>query len=133
MPSTGWLATTHLPAALTIPCAVLLAALGVWQLRRPTKAGTPPSRTRIRRASMMARIALLAPLVVGLSLVDPALRPATYVWTWGAATGLLALGVCFAAADVANNMRLRTRAQRALDQEVLAWEPEPEPEPDPWR
>jgi len=69
---------------------------------------------------MGVRVALLGPLVWGLSFADPAAEPLEYVWVWGAAVGLLALSFLLTAADVANSARLRERARRDLEAEALA-------------
>lgn len=114
------LADTHLTAWVSVPGALVLAALALIQLLRAVAPGTPPSRTRIRRASMGVRIALLVPVVIGLSFADPATDPLRYVWSWAAAMVLLAISFVVTSIDMVNNLRVRAIAQQELALGVLA-------------
>lgn len=114
------LAAVHLSPWISVPLGIVLAALAAWQLQRPVAPGTPPSRTRIRRFSMLVRIALIVPVVIGLSFADPDVVPWRYVWTWGAAMLLLATSFIVTAIDMTNTARVQAQAQHDLALAALA-------------
>lgn len=109
------LATIHLSAAVSVPGALALAALGLWFMRQPTDPEGPPARRLIRQLSMSVRILLLVPMVIGLSFADPDLAPLRYAWAWGVAALLLLLSVLIAGLDVAHSLAHVARQQSELD------------------
>ena len=104
----------HLPAAFTIPLAVVVALiiLGYW--RRLGTPEVPQSRRRIRRASLAVILAALPVTVAALSFAD---APNPYVVTWVLVMLCVGLVLITAALDLANTARLsrETRRQRFLE------------------
>ena len=62
---------TMVPAAVSVPAAIALAALLAWYFVRLGRAEVPRGRRRLRRASIVCALAALVPLVRALTFVHP--------------------------------------------------------------
>lgn len=62
---------TMVPASVSVPAAIALAALLAWYFVRLGRAGVPRGRRRLRRASIACAMVALFPLVRALTFVHP--------------------------------------------------------------
>lgn len=103
----------HVAPWVTAPLgAVVGLALG-WLWWWQGRDGVPPSRRRIRRASLLLGLVLVPMLVAGLSFVDPSVDPRRYAEIWSLVLVLLGLIVATAVIDAVNSLRVHALEQRA--------------------
>jgi len=104
-----------LPAALTVPAAVAVAALILLYWRRLGATDAPESRRRIRRASMVVILIALPILVRALSFVNYKTQQGQYVVCWLLALFCISLVLLAAAIDLFDILRLsRLERRRSL-------------------
>ncbi len=103
----------HMPAAVTIPLALVVAGWIMWYWRRLAAPEVPDSRRRIRRASLIVMLASLPILVQALSFANPHdTNPTAYVIAWLLVIFLVGLVLVTAGLDVLNTMRLQREQRR---------------------
>ena len=105
------IAAAHLPAAASIPVAVVVAILILWYWKRLGDADVPVSRRRIRRASIVVVLAGLPILVRAVSFVDYQTQQGHYVAAWLLVLFCIGLILIAAAIDFFDTVRL-TRQER---------------------
>lgn len=111
------LASIHLQPGISISLAAAAALVIVWYWLKLGRADVPPSRRRIRRASLFLMAVSLPMFVRGLSFLDSKIEPREYAKTWLLAMLMTALVVLLAAIDAANNLRVHRRERReAMEQ-----------------
>lgn len=101
-----------LPAAVTIPPALVVAGWIMWYWHRLAAPEVPDSRRRIRRASIIVILASLPILVRGLSFLDHATDHSQYIITWLLVLFTLGLVVVTAGIDLVNTLRIERKADR---------------------
>ncbi len=101
-----------LPAAVTIPPALVVAGWIMWYWHRLAAPQVPDSRRRIRRASIIVILASLPILVRGLSFLDHATDHSQYIITWLLVLFTVGLVVVTAGIDLVNTLRIERKADR---------------------
>lgn len=101
----------QLPWALTVPIAAVLALAILWYWTSLGKPNVPPSRRRIRRASMLVLLVSLPVSVQALSFISHQSNPSQFVIIWSMLLLLLLLLVITAIADVVNTMNMHREQQ----------------------
>jgi hypothetical protein len=115
------IAAAHLPAALSIPVAAVVAILILWYWKRLGGADVPVSRRRIRRASIVVVLAGLPILVHAVSFVDYKTEQGHYVAAWLLVLFCIGLVLIAAAIDFLDTVRLtRLERQRNLVDTIAA-------------
>ena len=102
----------HMPAAVTIPLALVVAGWIMWYWHRLAAPEVPDSRRRIRRASIIVILASLPILVRGLSFLDHDTDHSRYIITWLLVLFTLGLVVVTAGIDLVNTLRIERKADR---------------------
>ncbi len=103
----------HLPAAVTIPLALVVAGWIMWYWHRLAAPEVPDSRRRIRRASLIVMLVSQPILVQALSFANPHdTNPTAYVIAWLLVIFLVGLVLVTAGLDVLNTMRLQREQRR---------------------
>lgn len=102
----------HLPAAVTIPLALVVAGWIMWYWHRLAAPEVPDSRRRIRRASIIVMSLSLPIFVRALSFIDPETSRWEYVIAWLLVLFALGLVVVTAGLDMINTVRMQRKADR---------------------
>ncbi len=103
----------HMPAAVTIPLALVVAGWIMWYWHRLAAPEVPESRRRIRRASLIVMLVSQPILVQALSFTNPHdTNPTVYVIAWLLVIFLVGLVLVTAGLDVLNTMRLQREQRR---------------------
>ncbi len=102
----------HLQPPMTLVPAAAVASFLIWYWFRLGRPGVPPGRRRVRRLSMCFMFLTLAPLVRGLSFVDPAIEKREYLLTWTVILVLVLIVLLTAFLDVLVSLKVH-RAQQA--------------------
>ena len=102
----------HLPAAVTIPLALVVAGWIMWYWHRLAAPEVPDSRRRIRRASLIVMLVSQPILVQALSFANSDTNPTAYVIAWLLVIFLVGLVLVTAGLDVLNTMRLQREQRR---------------------
>lgn len=74
----------------------------------------PPSRRRIRLANGWVMLCTVPLLAIGLSFVDPEIRPRAFALVWTAGILLVAVSLALAALDILNTVRIAHRSRAKL-------------------
>lgn len=105
------IASVHVDPRVTLPAAILIAAILVWLWFRLGRPQVPPARRRVRRLSLFLMLLSLPAFVRGLSYLDrevPA-HQSDYLLAWSLGL-MLALAVFLTACvDVLVSMRIHRR------------------------
>ena len=101
----------QLPWVLTVPIAAVLAICVLWYWSTLEKPSVPPSRRRIRRASMIVMLVSLPVLVQALSFSNHQSNPNQFVVTWSMVLFLLLLVMITAIVDAVNTMKIHQEQQ----------------------
>ncbi|MCH8150821.1 MAG: hypothetical protein IH830_00425 [Planctomycetes bacterium] len=102
----------HMPAAVTIPLALIVAGWIMWYWQRLGRREVPDTRRRIRRASIIVMLVSLPILVRGLSFLDHDTDHSQYIITWLLVLFTLGLVVVTAGIDLVNTLRIERKADR---------------------
>jgi hypothetical protein len=110
---------TMVPAAVTVPVAIVLAALLAWYFARLGRAEVPRGRRRLRRASIACALVALVPLVRALTFVHPHEDRVGWAVSWSIVLFALAGWATLAVVDFVLVARSGLREYDALRRETF--------------
>ena len=99
-------AAVHFTPIITMPLAAIVLGWIAWYWIRLGRPEVPPSRRKLRRASLILIAVLLTLIVAALSFLDPAQHQRPYIMTWTGAMLVIAILVIVAGLDAMNTMRI---------------------------
>ncbi|MFM1823308.1 MAG: hypothetical protein RI967_1574 [Planctomycetota bacterium] len=110
---------TMVPAALSVPVAIVVGAVLVWYFVRLGRPEVPRARRLVRRMSIVCALAGLPALVRGLTFVHPHEDRAGWALAWSVTLLALVAWATLAVVDVILTLREGWREYRALRRETL--------------
>lgn len=117
---------TMVPAAVTVPAAIALAAVLAWYFARLGRADVPRGRRILRRASVACALVALVPLVRALTFVHPHEDRVGWAVSWSIVLFALAGWAFLAVVDFVLVARSGLREYDALRRETFAAERPPD-------
>ena len=110
---------TMIPAVISVPVALLLAACLIWYFVRLGRGDVAPILRRVRRVGIVFALASIVPIVRALTFVHPHEDRAGWATAWAVAFLALLGWFLLALVDVAIVLRGGARDYRELRREVF--------------